>query len=207
MLAVDPAAERLTTSMRLIEKAFLFGVDEATEVWLCRHGDCYEAMTSHQDPELSPGGREQAARLGERLRRVGFDAVYSSPLLRARETAAFISSSVTVDERLVEIAMEDNPYTEGPPINRYVGFKEEPESVLARMRGAVSDAVNRHPSGRVIMVTHGGAILGYLTDVLRLEFGRLRVLPYYTSVSVVRVLGDRRMVGCIGDVAHLEEAI
>jgi hypothetical protein len=30
------------------------------------------------------------------------------------------------------------------------------------------------------------------------------MLPYYTSISVVRALGDRRMVGALGDVAHLE---
>jgi hypothetical protein len=28
--------------------------------------------------------------------------------------------------------------------------------------------------------------------------------PYFTSISVVRALGDRRMVGALGDVAHLE---
>lgn len=39
---------------------------------------------------LTPGGREQARRLGERLRADGLvpDALLSSPLLRARETAA-----------------------------------------------------------------------------------------------------------------------
>jgi hypothetical protein len=54
------------------------------------------------------------------------------------------------------------------------------------------------------VVGHGAAIIAYLTDVLRLEPGQLRLLPYYTSISVVRVLGDRRMVGALGDVAHLE---
>ena len=44
----------------------------------------------------------------------------------------------------------------------------------------------------------------YLTDVLRLEPGVLRILPYYTSISIVRALGDRRMIGALGDVAHLE---
>ena len=43
-----------------------------------------------------------------------------------------------------------------------------------------------------------------LSDVLRLEPGQLRMLPYYTSISVVRALGDRRMVGALGDTAHLE---
>jgi hypothetical protein len=40
--------------------------------------------------------------------------------------------------------------------------------------------------------------------VLRIDFGALRLLPYYTSVSIVRVLGERHMVGSLADVAHLE---
>jgi hypothetical protein len=34
--------------------------------------------------------------------------------------------------------------------------------------------------------------------------GQLRLLPFYTSISTVRVLGDRQMVGPLGDTAHLE---
>jgi broad specificity phosphatase PhoE len=81
---------------------------------------------------------------------------------------------------------------------------EQPERVVERMRAAVADAVAAHPGGRVVMVSHGVAILGYVCDVLRLEFGSLRLLPYYTSVNVVRVLGERRMVGALADVSHLE---
>jgi len=40
--------------------------------------------------------------------------------------------------------------------------------------------------------------------VLHLDPGTLRLLPYFTSVSVVRALGDRRMVGALCDTAHLE---
>jgi hypothetical protein len=55
------------------------------------------------------------------------------------------------------------------------------------------------------MVGHGVAILVYLCDVLRLEYGQLRLLPYYTSVNVVRILGDRRMVGALADTSHLDD--
>src|SRR5713101_1819672 len=41
-------------------------------------------------------------------------------------------------------------------------------------------------------------------EVLRLEPGQLRFLPYFTSVNVVRVLGDRQIVGTLGDTSHLE---
>ena len=72
------------------------------------------------------------------------------------------------------------------------------------MRAAIDEIGERHPGRRVAVVSHGAAIIAYLSDVLQLEPGRLRMLPYYTSISVVRALGDRRMVGALGDVAHLE---
>jgi broad specificity phosphatase PhoE len=72
------------------------------------------------------------------------------------------------------------------------------------MRGVIDDIVSAHEGRRVAVVTHGAAIIACLTDVMQLEPGRLRMLPYYTSISTVRVLGDRRMVGALGDVAHLE---
>jgi broad specificity phosphatase PhoE len=72
------------------------------------------------------------------------------------------------------------------------------------MSAAIDEIANAHPGERVIAVTHGAAMITYLTHVLRLEPGHLRFLPYYTSVNVVRVLGDRQVVGTLGDVAHLE---
>ena len=183
--------------MRSIEAAFLIGVEGATEVWLVRHADCYDDLGAAGDPALSPRGRKQAARLATRLNRLGYDAVYASPLQRALETARCVTDNVRLDERLVEVgtALEEG----------HIEVTEQPEAVLARMNAAVTDAVAAHAGGRVVMVGHGVAILGYVCDVLRLEFGSLRVLPYFTSVNIVRVLGERRMVGSLADVAHLED--
>ncbi len=193
--------QAMASAMRSIEAAFLVDANGATlpgaaEVWLVRHGDCYDGNTN-EDPALSPRGREQARRLAERLRRLDVAAVYVSPMRRALETAAAFASDVHVEERLVEVetALEDG----------YVRPAELPDQVLERMQAAVSDAVMAHPGGRVVMVGHALSIICYLCDVLRVEFGTFRLLPYYTSVNIVRVLGDRRMVGSLGDVAHLEE--
>ena len=71
------------------------------------------------------------------------------------------------------------------------------------MQEAVDAAVAAHSGGRVVMVTHGIAILNYLCDVLQLAPGTLRLFPDFTSISVVRVKGDRRMAGSLCDVAHL----
>ena len=183
--------------MRSLEAIFLIGVEGVTEIWLVRHGDSYHEMTDTVDPALSSVGREQARRLGERVRRMKHAAVYSSPLRRAMETARAISDDLVVDDRLVEMALEiDEDGT--------LDFKETTESAVVRMRGALDDMVAAHPGERVIAVTHAAAIVALLTDVMRLEAGQLRILPYYTSISTVRVLGERHMLGGLGDVAHLE---
>jgi 2,3-bisphosphoglycerate-dependent phosphoglycerate mutase len=197
MLAVAAGAERMTQAMRSLEALFLIGVEGVTEIWLVRHGDCYEGMADGGDPPLSPLGREQAARLANRVRRLNPAAVYSSPYRRAVETARAIADDVHVDRRLVEMAME---LTEEGMFD----FKEPPSTVVERMGAAISEIAEAHSGGRVIVVSHGAAIVNYVTGVLRLEPGQLRLLPYYTSVSILRALGDRRVVAGFGDVAHLE---
>ena len=197
MLAVAAGAERMTKAMRSLEAAFLIGVEGVTVIWLVRHGDCYEGMAERSDPPLSALGRNQAARLAERVRRIGVTAVYSSPFRRAVETARAISDDVHEDKRLVEIELElgDDGNLE---------FKEPAASVIERMHSAVNDIVTAHPGEHIVAVTHGVALMAYVSDVLHLEPGQMRLLPYYTSVSVVRALGDVRMVGTIADTAHLE---
>ncbi len=85
-----------------------------------------------------------------------------------------------------------------------VELQESRDAVIERMRGAVDAAVAAHPGGRIVMVTHGIAILTYLGDILRLTPGTLRLFPDFTSISVVRIKGDRRMAGSLCDTAHLE---
>jgi broad specificity phosphatase PhoE len=187
----------MTEAMRSLEAAFLIGVEGVTEIWLVRHADCYQDMTDGADPPLSPLGRTQAERLAKRVRELRPAAVYSSPYQRALETARAISDDVRVDDRLIEMEMT---LGEGGEFD----FRELPANVIERMSGAISDIAQSHPGERVIVVAHGAAMIMYLTHVLRLEPGQLRFLPYFTSVNVVRVLGDRLMLGTLGDVAHLQ---
>ena len=197
MLAVAAGAERMTQAMRSLEAAFLIGVEGVTEIWLIRHGDCYEGMAEGIDPPLSPTGRRQAEQLAGRVRKVGATAIYSSPHRRAVETARIIGEEVREDPRLVEIELE---LAEDGSLD----FKESATSVVERMRSAIDDIVAAHPGEHVVVVTHGVALMAYISDVLRLEPGQMRLLPYFTSVSVVRALGDLRMIGSIADTAHLE---
>ena len=71
----------------------------------------YLVRHAHSDPgdpdslrPLSAPGKEQARELGELLADVAADAIFASPLLRARETAAAIARAagleLRIDERL-----------------------------------------------------------------------------------------------------------
>ena len=190
-------SDQIQRAMLALEAAFLIGVDGVTEIWLVRHADCYRDMVETEDPPLSALGRDQARRLAARIQRANPAAIYSSPYRRAMETAKAITDDLRVDQRLVEMPLDISE-------DGTLEFKETPESAVARMRGVVDDIVAAHDGQRVVVVSHAASIIACLTDVMRLEAGQLRVLPYYTSVSTVRALGDRRMVGAFGDIAHLE---
>jgi phosphohistidine phosphatase len=79
-------------------------------VLIVRHAEAAPG-TPDELRTLTATGREQARTLGEQLRESGFtaDAVVTSPLLRARETAdALALGKPTVDERLAPGATPDD---------------------------------------------------------------------------------------------------
>ncbi|WP_428966139.1 histidine phosphatase family protein [Micromonospora fluostatini] len=62
-----------------------------TRLYLVRHGEQDPAYGHAPDGGLSPHGRDQAERLGQRLRTVPFTAIHHSPLPRAAQTAAIVA--------------------------------------------------------------------------------------------------------------------
>ena len=78
---------------------------------LVRHGQTASSLrraySGRADVALTPEGREQARRVAARLAAAGIDAVFTSPLSRARDTAQAIAEAagapLTIDERLIEV--------------------------------------------------------------------------------------------------------
>jgi ribonuclease H / adenosylcobalamin/alpha-ribazole phosphatase len=83
----------------------------AHTVTLVRHGQTESsarlAYSGRSDIPLTVAGREQALEAARRLAGAGVDAVITSPLMRARDTAQAIAEAtgapLTVDERLTEV--------------------------------------------------------------------------------------------------------
>jgi 2,3-bisphosphoglycerate-dependent phosphoglycerate mutase len=195
----------------------LVGVADVREVWLIRHADAYGGLELLDegliDPPLSGRGREQAERLATRLAAVPLHAVWSSELRRARETAEAIARgrtlTVRTDPRLREVRThwDDGREPEHLPPGSYP-FPEPEAEVVERMRSVVADVVADlaavdAATPRAAVVTHNAAIAVYLSSVLGLRWGQLRLMPQFTSVSVVAVKDDQVVIQSIADATHL----
>ena len=135
---------------------------------LVRHGETVANARGHllgrADPPLSAIGREQAAAVAAWLPPA--DLVVSSPLRRARETAAALGLPVRVDERWIE--RDYGPFDDRPPdamaAEMWVRWRAddsftpsgvEPDGeVAARVHAACDDLVDAAASATVVVVSH-----------------------------------------------------
>ena len=83
----------------------------AQRLFVVRHGETERSAghiySGQADVPLTEAGRKQARLAGERLAGAGIDAIWSSPLCRATDTADAIAQAtgapVRIDERLIEV--------------------------------------------------------------------------------------------------------
>jgi len=168
------------------------------------------------DPHLAPRGVEQAMALAEWLSGERIDAIWSSPMARARETTAPVADRLGLDVSFDEgLAEYDRSATSYIPIEelkaandpRWYQVPEQPE----HFRGVVVDTVERiaatHPSQRVAVICHGGVVNAYAGHVLRIT-DPLFFLPGYTSISRVLAAGSgERSVGSLNETAHVRHLL
>lgn len=203
--------------------------DAATEVVVIRHGrteaNDQGRWQGQTDGVLTGEGRDQARRLAGHL--PPLDAIYTSPLARARETAEILAqphgTPLTIDDDLVEIGFgawegrTKDEITAADPdtMARLVagedvvrgGSGETFTSVSVRMRGAVERIAAAHPGGRVGVVSHGGASRAYAAGVLGIGFplrGRLTLLAN-TGYARMAAGGPRPSLLSWNLAPHLEE--
>jgi probable phosphoglycerate mutase len=187
------------------------------ELLLIRHARPLRAHGGEgpADPALSPLGVRQADALADWLATEHIDALYTSPLRRAQETAAPLAARIgrepVVDDSLSEYdadAVEYIPMEElkaaGDP-----RWNEVPQT-LPEFRDRVIEGIERlvaaHPSQRVAVVCHGGVVNVYTAWVVGVRNG-LFFLPHYTSVSrVLAAGGGQRSIDTINETAHLRVA-
>jgi probable phosphoglycerate mutase len=155
---------------------------------------------------LSPEGAGQAEALAERLQASSIRALYSSPLERARETAALIGARLRLE---VQIADELNEIDFGDWTNRTLADLHELEEwrrfnsfrsgsripngesmleVQDRMLRLLERLCAAHVDQAIAVVSHGDVIKATLAHCLGAPldlFQRIEISP--ASVSVLRI--------------------
>lgn len=193
---------------------------------LVRHGETLHNVAGiaqgWADSELSDRGREQVARLGERLRRHNPDALFASPLGRALTTAKAIGDilglPITVLEDLREMSYGgwesrsflDIRRDDADVYERWIADADvkspEGEShndVRRRMERAF-DAV-RHAE-RPVLVTHGTAIRIGATALLGVPTLTSRHFAQdNAAINLFFWRSDRWVLRVWNDTSHCEE--
>ena len=138
-----------------------------TTLLLVRHGETdWNAdgrLQGHTDRPLSEFGRLQAQRLAEELEGEQLEAIYSSDLARARETAEIVSERLGLPVELnPDLREKDWGNWEGliaVERDRVEFVGESTEAHQERMLRALRRISERHPGDRrVLVVTHGGSM-------------------------------------------------
>ena len=173
-----------------------------TEFWLVRHGqtdwNVDERWQGHSDIPLNPAGLEQARRLAKKLTGQHFDALYTSDLQRAAQTAEVLGASLGLayqtDPRLREINLGlwegmleselrqqfSSAWEErrNDPLNGHAPGGETLPEVASRLELAFNTIASTYPAGKVLVVSHGLALKTMVCLARRLPLGNAYNQPW-----------------------------
>ena len=163
---------------------------------------------------LSEEGRRQASLAGLALAGTEYDAIYSSPLARAFETAEIIARESGFPGEVVPVpglaerhggVLEGHTWAEQEERNpefarKFLSLPEEDrwafagaetdEQVMTRFEAALDGIRSRHPDGAsIVVVSHGGSMRAFLRD--RFGPGVLPRTHRAANASITRIAWGR----------------
>lgn len=194
------------------------------ELILIRHGlpVRQELETGRADPPLSDTGRRQASLVAQWLAPIAVDAVYSSPMVRARETAEpyvqLTGRTAVIHDGVEEFGRDTLTYIpmEELKAEDYAAWQALASAYASELDldlaafgktvvGALEEIIGAHKSQTVVVFCHGGVINAWASHVLGLPTAMF-FEPIYTSVHrfLCAGTGERNIVS-LNETAHLRE--
>ena len=200
-----------------------------TVIILIRHGETLWntqlRMQGSLDSDLTPKGESQIKALGEWMKHIPFDYLYSSDTARARKTAESISKysghPLNFDLRLREknlgifegLTSEEakGKYPEafelfknaGP--NYVINQGESTQQLLDRALNIIDEIRNLHPQKVVVAVTHGGVVRVLMKHALGIPLDSPTQFLIGNTGIFRLVWRDKWIVAEMGAVPHLEK--
>jgi probable phosphoglycerate mutase len=214
----------------IFDLAFLTGIPGVTELYLVRHAqqdiDPAGPVGATVDPPLSALGERQAEAVGRALARRRLDAVYASPLRRARRTAEVVARHHVLEPVIVHDLREVEVWRDMPQdksVQDYLGvnylialrermivekvwdvypYSESSAAFRRRAINAIEAILAAHPGQRLAVVCHGGVINAYTGHLIATPYDMF-FRPAHASISLVVAAPGRRAVRSLNDVHHL----
>jgi broad specificity phosphatase PhoE len=198
-----------------------------TTILLIRHGqtdwNLARRAQGHIDIPLNEAGRRQSARLARRLAGWPVDAIYSSDLRRASETATILGRALNLTPRLDVAFRERNGGAfqglTGDELARlypeaFQAFLEqgrtppggESNLLARRATPALERLAAAHRGQTIALVTHGGTLRVLIAYLMGLPVGKKAPFKVSgnTGLTIAEVGEDRRYVTLLNDVCHLD---
>lgn len=201
-----------------------------SKLFLIRHGltewNKLNKFQGSSNTLLCEEGIEQAKKLADRLKPYKFDAIYSSDLSRAYETALYIAQPhhMTVNKipELREIHFgEWEGLTKEEIINLkkydFIRWKNSPHStefpgegslvkVQQRVMKGIQAILNRHQNENIVIVSHGASLKIIILSLLGMDLSFYRHFWLgNTSLSIIEIRKDRNVLSLLNDMSHLED--
>lgn len=142
-------------------------------IYLVRHGqtdwNLEKKIQGHIDVPLNNNGKRQAELVSEAIKDLKINKIYSSDLVRAKETAAIINKKlnlkITLDNRLREFNYGDLEGVVKTTFSEDIWdeFNSNPERIHAESSESVYNRIKEffdelNINDNILIVTHGGAL-------------------------------------------------
>lgn len=202
------------------------GCTHMLTLYLVRHGQtAFNAEGRVQgwlDVPLDDVGRWQAQQVARRFSDMSITAIYSSPLMRAAETARVIAQAcrhdVIFDDRLREYHMGDWTGLTGDEIRVLspdmnwnlpeftIPNGESAQHMHERVASFLRDLMQRHAEAAVVLVSHGGTLGALVGLMLGLPVMRRHPFGFgNAAIAEARYEHDRWYLRSLNDRCHLRQ--
>nr|WP_290441225.1 histidine phosphatase family protein [Clostridium algidicarnis] len=206
-------------------------MNRAVNIYIARHGETKwnieGRMQGIKNSDLTQRGIGDARSLGESLKDIDFDCIYSSPLGRALDTAKYIrqddNTKIILDDSLKELnlglweGMTHEEIKEKYPI-QYNNFREHPESfesqggesfleLIKRVEKGLNNIIKDENHENILIITHTCVIKAISIIVKGNDVKDFWNLPFInnTSLTILEVINKEIKVLLEADVSHLKQ--
>ena len=201
-------------------------------IYITRHGEtewnAAGRIQGHTDVSLSERGQEQARMLAGRLSNVPIDAVYSSDLSRAAETARVVLGERDVGITFTEELREYNKgvfegLTEAEYRERYPELYEPSlvndldfaptggetiRETSRRLAGIVQRIKEAHRDESALIVGHGGSLRAGIVSLLELPLeANWKFAMSNCSLTVIYTYPDNCVMHLYNDTSHISGVV